>query len=214
MLIEHNPYQFTKWYNLAGYLISHPNHWPDYVTKCAFTKKSPMEQELPWLSLDSIEFLEEYLDDTMKVLEFGGGGSTLFFANRVNSVLTIEGDQGWIEQLNSNIKKFGINNVTIKHSPLDASNPKEMYASDYINTLPSRQFDVILVDGPEIADFQARPVCFEWAERHVKKGGLIIVDDSWRYTQLRTQNKAKSHKVYMGIGPCRKGLTSTDIYFY
>jgi hypothetical protein len=40
------------------------------------------------------------------------------------------------------------------------------------------------------------------------------VDDSWRYPSLRASAKTKRYKVFRSVGPCRPGVTSTDLYFY
>jgi hypothetical protein len=48
----------------------------------------------------------------------------------------------------------------------------------------------------------------------VKPGGIIAVDDSWRYVQLRHSSNAKRVEVFESVGPARLGITSTDIFFY
>ena len=75
------------------------------------------------------------------------------------------------------------------------------------------RFDIVVVDGSEEWT-QVRPVCFQYAENFVRKGGIIVVDDSWRYPVLRRENKAKRYQVFQSVGPCRPGVTSTDIFFY
>src|SRR4051812_13882826 len=52
---------------------------------------------LPWYSYPCIEFLKhrDYRDKV--VLEFGGGQSTLWWAQRARRVVTLEGDQQWYE---------------------------------------------------------------------------------------------------------------------
>jgi len=74
-------------------------------------------------------------------------------------------------------------------------------------------YDVIVVDGQEDS-IQVRPECFWKAEKHVKPGGIIVVDDSWRYPQLKTTNKAKKWRDWKGVGYCRRGVTSSCIFFY
>ena len=49
---------------------------------------------------------------------------------------------------------------------------------------------------------------------HIKPGGIIVVDDSWRYPKLRQENRAQKHRIFQSVGPCRPGVTSTDIFFY
>jgi predicted O-methyltransferase YrrM len=59
-----------------------------------------------------------------------------------------------------------------------------------------------------------RPVCFARAERQVRPGGIIVVDDSWRYPALRQANRARHFRDFQSVGPFRPGVTSTDIFFY
>jgi hypothetical protein len=40
------------------------------------------------------------------------------------------------------------------------------------------------------------------------------VDDSWRYPLIRTESHAEKRVVHESIGPCRKGVTSTDFDYY
>jgi hypothetical protein len=49
----------------------------------------------PWLADDAINFLESILTPDMIVCEFGGGGSTLWLAERVSKVYTCENDIDW-----------------------------------------------------------------------------------------------------------------------
>ena len=78
---------------------------------------------------------------------------------------------------------------------------------------------VIVIDGednfgPE-SNWSARESCFRLAEQWVcKNGGLIIVDDSWRYPALRRETNAKQMVIHESIGPCRVGVTSTDFHYY
>jgi hypothetical protein len=74
-------------------------------------------------------------------------------------------------------------------------------------------FNVIVVDGTEWTP-NVRPICFRSAEEQVAPGGIIVVDDSWRYRQLRQRNRAKRFQIFESVGPARFGVTSTDVYFY
>jgi predicted O-methyltransferase YrrM len=82
-----------------------------------------------------------------------------------------------------------------------------------LHAMPDEKFDLIVVDGSEEWT-HVRPICFAKAEDHVKEGGIIVVDDSWRYPTLRQKHHAKDLKIFQSVGPCRPGVTSTDIFFY
>jgi SAM-dependent methyltransferase len=194
-------------------LIRHPNYIPRTITHNVINGKSPLDLELPWLPYAAIDFLGQFLQPDMTVCEYGSGGSTLFFARRVKSVYSIEDNPKWFELVSGRIKQLGIANVTLKLCPFDFKNPVGFENSDYLNAIPDERFDVIVVDGSEEWN-HVRQVCFARAESRVKTGGLILVDDSWRYPSLRTNNRAKKHRTFQSVGPGRPGVTSTDVYFY
>ncbi len=192
---------------------AHPNHISRYVTKSILPGKSPLDMEIPWFSYAAIDFLETYLTTNMTVCEYGSGGSTLFLARRTKSVFSIENDVKWSNLVQSILLKKNIHNATISLHPYDFKNPVDFEQSDYLNAIPEEKFDVIVVDGME-EWIPVRPTCFNHAETRIKPGGIIIVDDSWRYLALRSINHARDVKVFESVGPCRPGVTSTDIYFY
>ncbi|UZD23954.1 hypothetical protein PBT90_11215 [Algoriphagus halophytocola] len=51
----------------------------------------------------------------MKVLEFGSGGSTLFLADKVKSIYSIEHDKAWFEMIHSQISSFpGVTHLLVE----------------------------------------------------------------------------------------------------
>ena len=58
--------------------------------------KSPA---FPWLPVDAVEFLAVMVRPGWRVLEVGGGNSTLWFAAQRMSVITIEHDERWVEMI-------------------------------------------------------------------------------------------------------------------
>jgi predicted O-methyltransferase YrrM len=131
----------------------------------------------------------------------------------VKSVVSIEDNEQWHEFVSRRLRQKSATNATVKLCPFDFKNPVGFEHSDYLNAMPDNKFDVIVVDGAEEWT-PVRPICFEKAERHVKPGGIIIVDDSWRYPVLRTSHHGRDVKIFQSVGPCRPGVTSTDIFFY
>jgi SAM-dependent methyltransferase len=198
---------------LIGNLGSHPQYLPRFISQSVAAGKTPLDLEIPWFSYAAIDFLETFLEPHMTVCEYGSGGSTLFFAHRVRSVFSIEDNRRWYELVNARLRERRVTNVTLVLSPFDFKNPVAFEQSEYLNAMPNQKFDVIVVDGSEEWT-QVRPTCFARAEGHVKAGGIIVVDDSWRYPGIRKSNRALRHEVFQSVGPCRPGVTSTDIFFY
>lgn len=198
---------------VVGNLITHPQYISRCISHNVINGSTPLELEIPWFSYAAIDFLESFLKSDMSVCEYGSGGSTLFFAKRVKSVFSIEDNPKWFELVSKRLKEQEIKNVELKLFPFDFKNPTGFENSEYLNAMPDQRFDVIVIDGSEEWT-QVRPVCFEKAQDRVKKGGIIVVDDSWRYGKLREHNRAESMKVFESVGPCRPGVTSTDVFFY
>ena len=194
-------------------LITHPKYIPRCIAHNVVNGSTPLDLEIPWFSYGAIDFLEEFLESHMTVCEYGSGGSTLFFARRVKAVWSIEDNPKWFELVSRRLDQKGVGNVTLKLCPFDFKNPTGFDHSAYLHAIPEETFDVIVVDGSEEWT-QVRQICFRKAEQRVKPGGIIVVDDSWRYPDLRQNNRAKSHRVFESVGPCRPGVTSTDVFFY
>jgi len=191
----------------------HPGYMPRSVVHNVIARKSPVDLELPWLPYAAIDFLDDYLEPHMTVCEYGSGGSTLFFARRVKWVHSIEDNPAWFNLLSSRLHAKSIGNVTLQLYPFDFKNPAGFEHSQYLHAMPDKLFDVIVVDGSEEWT-RIRPVCFEKAQSHINKNGIIVVDDSWRYPEIRQKHAAKRFQTFQSVGPGRPGVTSTDVYFY
>lgn len=198
---------------LVGDLISHPQYIPRCARHNLLNGKTPLDLEIPWFSYAAIDFLETFLKSDMIVCEYGSGGSTLFLARRTKFVYSIEDNAEWFQRLSQRLRDKGLMNVNLKLYPFDFKNPVGFEKSSYLHAIPDELFDVIVVDGSEEWT-QVRPACFRHAEKHIKPGGIIVVDDSWRYPILRTSHHAKRFEVFQSVGPCRPGVTSTDVFFY
>jgi hypothetical protein len=203
----------TKIGRVIGDLVLHPQYIARCLSHNVLNGKTPLDLEIPWFSYSAVDFLDGFLRPSMAVCEYGSGGSTLFFAQRTGSVFSIEDNAQWHDWVLRRIEEKRITNVVLKLCPFDFKNPRGFEKSDYLQAMPDQKFDVIVVDGSEEWT-QVRPICFQKAEQHMKPGGIIVVDDSWRYPGLRQHNQAKSHRVFQSVGPCRPGVTSTDIFFY
>lgn len=204
---------FQRVCRLGADLLHHPRNVPRYVATNLVGRRSPIELALPWFSYAAIDFLEMNLRRDAEVFEFGSGGSTIFFAERCAAVRAVEEEPKWAARVRIHAAERGLENVRVVNAPFDFSDPREFESSDYLAQVRGGTWDVIVIDGFD-NDFTIRPICFRAAESQVKAGGMIIVDDSWRYTELRTANRARRVQVFESVGPARFGVTSTDIYFY
>ena len=198
---------------VIGDLILHPR----YISRCfahnVINGKTPLDLEIPWFSYAAIDFLKSFVQRHMSVFEYGSGGSTIFFARRADRVVSVEDNPKWFEWVSRRVQQQGLTNVTLELREFNFKEPVGFEKSAYLHAIPNETFDIIVVDGSEEWT-QVRPLCFEMAEDRVKDGGIIVVDDSWRYPVLRKKHRAKRFQIFKSVGPCRPGVTSTDIFFY
>ena len=203
----------TKIARLGVHLLTHPSYFRRYMQQSLLTHKTPLDLELPWFAYAAIEFLNSYLKPHMKVAEYGSGGSTIFFARRTGFVHAVEDNREWYERVTRRLNEKWIINVRMTFCPFDFKDPIGFEKSDYLHALPEEPQDVISIDSSE-EWIQVRPTCFRFAEKRIKPGGIIVLDDSWRYPDVRKKNNAKRVQTFQSVGPCRPGVTSTDVFFY
>jgi len=98
---------------VGAYLATHPYMLPTYLKESINRSVSPISLELPWIAYSAISFLKTYLQPHHEIAEFGGGGSTLFFAKQAAAVHCIESSDLWANKLKEKIAEKNIQNVTI-----------------------------------------------------------------------------------------------------
>ena len=73
-------------------------HWkPRYIVDrlaVEFYRRARKEQ-LPLLALGAVQFLDGWLEKTDRMLEYGAGHSTAWFARRVAGIVSVESDPDW-----------------------------------------------------------------------------------------------------------------------
>lgn len=72
-----------------------------------------LDCELPWITKEAVVKLDEELDDSDNVLEFGSGGSTIFFAKRCARVTSIETSSEWLVKTRAKLNEQGVENVKL-----------------------------------------------------------------------------------------------------
>jgi predicted O-methyltransferase YrrM len=123
--------------------------------------------DTPWLPQDVMIWLEGVVNDKMRVFEWGSGGSTVWFAQRCHSVMTVETDRTWISILEERARSLGLTNIKLFH----IANVNDPYYARVIKLQPQK-FDLIFIDGKE------RRRCAEAAIEKIAKGGIILFDNS------------------------------------
>ena len=122
------PVIFSRW----------SGHFKSSLKEKAVSRKG---EPLPWYTYPCIHLLGYREFSGKKILEFGGGQSTLWWAARADEVITFEGDREWHAELSKLIPK----NVQLH---LVSTQDKEAFLADVKGVIEGRgTFDVIIIDS-------------------------------------------------------------------
>ena len=152
---------------------------------------------LPWYTYPAIEFLGglDFRDKT--VFEWGCGYSSLYWARQALRVTSVEDNREWFARMNA----------------MKAANGNLMFAEDqaaYVNMIATSAelYDVIIIDGKH------RKQCAEIAPRYLRKGGVIVFDNSDWYPNTRAllRSQGLTEFFFCGFGPLVDFPTATSVF--
>lgn len=122
----------------------------------------------PWLTYGAIIALEHILNKEMRVLEFGSGGSTIFWAKNCKSVKSYETNPVWYDDVKLKLKTQNLKNVEIV-----LCDRRGM--SRGLKSQPDNSFDIVLIDSDP-----RRSRRLDLANNTVSKiktGGWLVIDN-------------------------------------
>jgi len=122
-------------------------------------------RKVPWFVDDAVEFLEKEIQNgtIKKILEFGSGASTVWFAKRVDLVVSVEHDENWYAKISKLIEpRTGID-LRLRPRP---------YNTVCQEQLPVDEFDLVVIDGRD------RIACAQSAHKLIRAGGFLLLDNS------------------------------------
>jgi predicted O-methyltransferase YrrM len=118
----------------------------------------------PWLSPEQTEFFRLLLRPKFRVFEHGSGGSTLWLAKQVASVVSVETNDAWRNAVIAEAEKRGLTNVRLLDTwPVSGGTPKRL------------RYDLVFIDGPGRERGMAIIDAFELL---VKPGGWVVIDNA------------------------------------
>ncbi|SFT01540.1 O-methyltransferase [Sphingobacterium wenxiniae] len=162
--------------SVKGYFVQ--KGWINsYLKKQAL---SPQAEPIPWLTYSFLDFIDGRLNKSQTLFEFGAGNSTLFFAEQVQRVRSIEHNKEWYDKVRSTLP----DNVEISYIPLDGEQYQDTILAE------QKDYDIILVDGRRRID------CIKNAVQRLSPQGVIILDDAERpkYQEAFSFLKAQGFK--------------------
>ena len=150
----------------------------------------------PWTSPGSILIFNKLLNKNMTGFEYGSGKSTIYFAKRINHLVSVEHEENWYNMVSARISDENLQHVQYhliaRNEETEVSEEPEFqrhYATElqdfqyrksyyayfqFILNFPDDHFNFVLVDG------RARVECALNSIPKIKPGGCLIVDNSER----------------------------------
>lgn len=135
-----------------------------------FKGKGTLEIGYPWLTFGAIIFLENIINEDFNVLEFGSGGSTLFWAEKCKRVKSFETNHEWYNDVKKKVNGF-------KNVDLVLATESEILKA--IENTPNNCYDLILIDSyPK--DIERLALTNASAPK-VKPNGWIVIDNYLKF---------------------------------
>ena len=178
------------------------------------------KEQVPWITFDAFDWLDKWIGPEMSVLEWGTGGSTMYYTKRVRQVVSVEHNPEWHAAVVDALGKSGVKNCDYslippvkrfwaRYAPYNAftcvsrtfEEHRDMVFRGYvrrIDAFPDRSFDLVMVDG------RARVACMRRAIRKIKDGGYMMLDNSERdiyQPEMNRMSRKFERTDFMGNGP-------------
>jgi hypothetical protein len=157
---------------------------------------------LPWFTYPALFFLQKRIVPEMHVFEYGCGGSTLWWSQRVARVISCEHDLEWLHL----IKERAPANVRFIHRALT---PEGSYTGAILE-YPA-QFDIVVIDGRQ------RVQCAKNSLTALVERGVLIWDNTDRFRYKEgidfLINSGFKHLDFAGDGPINAFRSCTSIFY-
>lgn len=165
-----------------------PRYVFDRVRLIAYQRRRP---DAPWLTSEAVAFLERWLEPDFVGFEWGSGRSTIWFAQRVRQLISIEHDPHWFEEVRRRLAEEGLApKVTCRRFAVDDAASKDYPYVSAISRLPDGALHFCLVDGAT----RLRAHCALACLPKLRSGGLAIIDNANWFLPREPGSRAPSSR--------------------
>lgn len=128
----------------------------------------------PWFTKPALEFLETIDLNGKRIFEYGVGDSTAWFRAKGAIVYGVDTDYEWAKKTEA------------KYRP---------YNGDYLKAIQNfTTYDIVIIDGAW------RDECTEYALKHLKPRGLLIIDN-WEQLSAEPNTWTQTYELLSGYKP-------------
>ena len=163
-------FQFVKDRSDKFSLLLHLKLW----FKDRILNQTPMKAGFPWINYATIQFIHYHISKNMRVVEFGAGGSSIFFLTRGVHLASIEHDEIWIKSVRKKLSKKLQRNWTYHLIRPDNENTNIPSPEAYLaplDQLSDSSIDLFLIDG------RHRVESIKRAMDKIRPGGYLVLDN-------------------------------------
>lgn len=200
-----------NWSRIIETFYNFSFHKESYFRREAFLKsqsiKKPVDihgNPIPWMNYAMLDFFKDRLNKNQSLFEYGSGFSTLYFANRLKRVTSIEYDESWFRKVEEDVAS--LDNAEVKFYALE-----DNYDTAIVHEGKEKQYELILVDG------RRRVSCAKNAYPQLTPNGVLILDDSDReeYKEVFDFYTEKGFKslTFTGIKPTSFRKHATTVFY-
>lgn len=172
----------------------------------SYVQQQPQKADgsvLPWMNYALIDFLDERLQNHFSLFEYGSGASTLYFAQKVANVVSVEYDMYWYSQVKATMPT----NVQLLYCDYFENNQTYIHSI----TESGQLYHIVLIDGRD------RLQCMQQAASCLHENGVLILDDSERekYDAAFATSVLMGfkHLTFRSFKPCGVQLVATTIFY-
>ena len=133
-----------------------------YKTKESVDKNG---NPIPWNTYPFLSFIEPRLKHEFNVFEYGSGNSTIWYAQKVNSVIAVEHNKEWYEKVKLMLPQ---NAKVVLSSETDST----IYSNEISKI--GNKYHIIIVDGIFRNESLASSL------EHLTDDGVVVFDDTER----------------------------------
>jgi hypothetical protein len=158
---------------------------------------------IPWYTYPAIEYLSHLDFSQSKVLEYGSGNSTLWWAERCEELCSVEGDLAWHAKISTHIAK-----TSRKIIYLLAKSEREYIRQSYL-----AKANVIVIDGDH------RSKCADWVVKAIQGNtheiALIVFDNADWYPKTMKMLRDSLGWIqadFHGFGPINDYSWTTTVF--
>ncbi|MFH0734048.1 MAG: FkbM family methyltransferase [bacterium] len=157
---------------------------------------------IPWLTYSFIKFIQNRLNNSLTVFEYGSGNSTLWFASKIKSIISVENDKNWYESVKTKIPS----NAKIIYRALE-------YHGSYAEEISKhyQKFNIIIIDGRD------RNYCATLSPDYLTEDGVVFFDNADLSNYLEGVNflisKGFKKIDFWGLSPVTAHNTCSTVFY-